>query len=252
MSTSNANKVTPLCVVCKSAGKSKAEYSSHWPRATNKPDAKTTCPYLLSVICGYCKGKGHTPKYCPNSYQNEKRKKEEQRFKNAEARLYMGVKTAEPPTSVTIKKQGKFSILATMMEEEEDNLARQAQEKHEAEQKEIERQKAFPTIASSVATKIKSGLTGWAAMAASKPKAVESKSNAASVETAIKSQPESQPKLLYNEFASLPMKNIKNAMSVVHTPKLVHDTTTTDYDQYDQYDEDIEQIHYESTSWADM
>ena len=63
---------TPYCSVCHSAGKSKAEYTSHYLRASKAPNAKTTCPYLLAITCGYCKGPGHTPKYCPVAMEKNK------------------------------------------------------------------------------------------------------------------------------------------------------------------------------------
>jgi len=49
------------CKVCKDAGKSEKEYTSHQPRDR---DGKTTCPLLLSLNCRKCGKKGHTIKYC--------------------------------------------------------------------------------------------------------------------------------------------------------------------------------------------
>lgn len=58
------HKSTAYCKVCHDAGKSKAEYTSHYVRQTPAPDSKIACPYLLSLECAYCRQKGHTPKYC--------------------------------------------------------------------------------------------------------------------------------------------------------------------------------------------
>ena len=55
----------PFCPVCRSAGKTEEEYSSHYVRASREPDAEVTCPLLLSRACHTCGEKGHTPKYCP-------------------------------------------------------------------------------------------------------------------------------------------------------------------------------------------
>ena len=53
----------PFCPVCKAAGKSQEEYTSHFVK--DRPDGTVVCPILLNQECGYCHEKGHTPKYCP-------------------------------------------------------------------------------------------------------------------------------------------------------------------------------------------
>jgi hypothetical protein len=54
-----------FCKVCKDAGKTESEYTSHWVNDMPGPNGKVVCPTLLSQKCKYCKEKGHTPKYCP-------------------------------------------------------------------------------------------------------------------------------------------------------------------------------------------
>ena len=56
---------TPFCKICYDAGKHKNMYSSHWVKSKPGPDGVVVCPYLLSLKCRYCKGKGHTPRCCP-------------------------------------------------------------------------------------------------------------------------------------------------------------------------------------------
>jgi hypothetical protein len=56
---------TPFCKVCFDAKKSKDEYTSHWVKSQPGPKGVVVCPYLLSLDCRYCKGKGHTPRGCP-------------------------------------------------------------------------------------------------------------------------------------------------------------------------------------------
>ena len=160
--------VTPYCSVCHSAGKSKAEYTSHYLRASKAPNAKTTCPYLLAITCGYCKGPGHTPKYCPVAM--EKNKAHAQQVKaQAQAQAPVQAK-AQAPVQAKAQKNG-FSILETLMEEEEATAERLANEKIEAAQKVIAHQQAFPTMgkAKTVAGPAQVGVS-WAALAA-KPKA---------------------------------------------------------------------------------
>ena len=63
-SSNNNNK--PFCKVCYDAGKPEREYTSHYVK--NKPgnEGKVICPYLLSLVCTYCKKQeGHTAKHCP-------------------------------------------------------------------------------------------------------------------------------------------------------------------------------------------
>ena len=53
-----------FCKVCKDAGKTNSEYTSHWIRNAPGPNGKVVCPTLLKQECKYCKKKGHTPKHC--------------------------------------------------------------------------------------------------------------------------------------------------------------------------------------------
>lgn len=50
------------CKVCRDAGKSEKDYSSH--NVKNKK-GNVICPTLLAQECKTCKQKGHTVKYCP-------------------------------------------------------------------------------------------------------------------------------------------------------------------------------------------
>lgn len=58
---------TPFCKICKDAGKSEKEYTSHYTHSKPGPDGVIVCPYLLSIECRYCHEFGHTPKYCKNA-----------------------------------------------------------------------------------------------------------------------------------------------------------------------------------------
>ena len=51
----------PNCKVCRDAGKSQQEYSSHWVRDKT---GRVTCPTLISQQCRNCGKSGHTIKYC--------------------------------------------------------------------------------------------------------------------------------------------------------------------------------------------
>ena len=53
-----------ICSVCRDAGKTEKEYTSHFVRDKPGSDGKVVCPLLLSLNCRRCGNKGHTFKYC--------------------------------------------------------------------------------------------------------------------------------------------------------------------------------------------
>jgi len=63
----NATARKPECKVCKDAGKTEAEYTSHWLRDKPGPDGVVICPTLLNNECRYCHEKGHFPSTCPKA-----------------------------------------------------------------------------------------------------------------------------------------------------------------------------------------
>jgi len=50
------------CAFCQTIGI--AAPHDHYVRASREPNARVTCPHLLSTECSFCKNKGHTAKYC--------------------------------------------------------------------------------------------------------------------------------------------------------------------------------------------
>jgi len=58
------SKKTSFCKVCYDAGKSEAEYTSHFVRSAPTGNSVITCPLLLAQKCRYCDQSGHTVKYC--------------------------------------------------------------------------------------------------------------------------------------------------------------------------------------------
>ena len=200
---------TPYCSVCHSAGKSKAEYSSHYLRESKAADAKTTCPYLLEITCGYCKGKGHTPKYCPVSKQKQAQQQTQkqaqqqtQAQQQAPATPPPSIRAAQVPNAPKKAARNKFALLQDVMDEEE-RIAEQAikaaeqaaEQAVQDQQKMREHQTAFPLITNETKTKSMSGhLTGWSAIAA-KPKQAQPKQAQAQQTQAQQAQPkQAQPK----------------------------------------------------------
>ena len=72
-----------FCKVCKDAGKTETEYTSHYVKDKT---GKTTCPTLLNQACKYCKQTGHTVKFCKTIKLNEKNKRRDEYYakKNSE------------------------------------------------------------------------------------------------------------------------------------------------------------------------
>jgi hypothetical protein len=53
------------CKVCYDAGRTIAEYTSHYVKDQPGPDGKVVCPTLLNQACRNCSKTGHTSSYCP-------------------------------------------------------------------------------------------------------------------------------------------------------------------------------------------
>jgi hypothetical protein len=59
----SGNQTKKFCKVCFDAGKTEAEYVSHYVR--DNIGGAVVCPTILNQQCNYCKNKGHTPSHCP-------------------------------------------------------------------------------------------------------------------------------------------------------------------------------------------
>lgn len=67
----------PFCTVCKNAGKTHSEYTSHFVRQTTHKLSPVTCPTILNNMCNHCSTKGHFPSDCPQLRRERKIQKEE-------------------------------------------------------------------------------------------------------------------------------------------------------------------------------
>ena len=66
-STNNTNSSSnnkPFCKVCKDAGCSESQYTSHFVKDQPGPNGKVVCPTLLNQACRICNQTGHTSSYC--------------------------------------------------------------------------------------------------------------------------------------------------------------------------------------------
>jgi len=107
----NNNKSTvKYCKVCHDAGKSEAEYQSHFTRENREPNSKVVCPTLLSLECRYCSNKGHTVKYCKMLEKNKNMLSRQERANNYRIE----------PEKNAIKSKQKTNIFDNLMEEEDE------------------------------------------------------------------------------------------------------------------------------------
>jgi hypothetical protein len=92
--SNNVNAIVKYCKVCHDAGKSEAEYRSHFIRESPAPTSLVVCPTLLALECRYCFNSGHTIKYCPTLKKHEK---------SELTNTYYGKATISPKKTLTSK-----------------------------------------------------------------------------------------------------------------------------------------------------
>ena len=105
---------TPFCKVCKDAGKSKEEYTSHYILSKPGPDGIVVCPHLLSLECRYCHAMGHTPKYCPKAKANNERREKMHGTGEVAAKAFNGKQMRtfmETPQPKPKKSTNRFASL---------------------------------------------------------------------------------------------------------------------------------------------
>jgi len=66
---------SPFCKVCRDAGCSEKEYTSHFVKSRGE----VICPTLLNQACRICKVNGHTSSYCPDRHQREEPRRDDYR-----------------------------------------------------------------------------------------------------------------------------------------------------------------------------
>ena len=98
--TSRRAPRTPFCGICKKAGKTQQEFTSHFVR--DAPNGKVVCPTLLSTECRYCHDMGHTKTHCPKLADKarrqslyEKKQRASDKKRKAEDRLRAQVEAAQ-------------------------------------------------------------------------------------------------------------------------------------------------------------
>jgi len=125
MSRNTYSKVsTPIrkyCKVCQDAGKTEAEFTSHFTRESPDPKSKVVCPTLLALECKYCYKPGHTVKYCSILKEKEKEaiRAEKKKAENSK-------KVLPAPGKNQGKNSNLFKILDSESDEEEESTVYKA------------------------------------------------------------------------------------------------------------------------------
>jgi hypothetical protein len=101
------------CQVCKAAGRSEKECSSHWVKDQN---GVVICPTLLSQECRYCGNKGHTTKYCAVLKNDE-----HERAKETKPVVVSKHKLAAATATIIVKlNKNKFNSLCLSDSDDDD------------------------------------------------------------------------------------------------------------------------------------
>lgn len=131
-SQSSKSAPKPFCKVCKDAGKSEAEFNSHFVKSEPGVKGVVICPTLLSQECTYCHRAGHTVGYCKVLQKFKKTKDAENR-----ARKYV-------PVPVVIPKAKANSIFDVLAESDEEPKAKITQQVRKVEE--------YPVLSTSMPT----------------------------------------------------------------------------------------------------
>ena len=149
----------PFCKVCHDAGKTEAEYTSHFVRSL--PDfngnTKVTCPVLAATECRYCYKMGHTTKFCPVIEENTKKAKKEKSM-SIQAHKYEQRSAAKMVSAPMVEKKygGAFAAFG----DESDD------EKPEPKQVVVAAVDEFPALVGlKTAPQVAKSAVSWAAMA---------------------------------------------------------------------------------------
>jgi hypothetical protein len=131
-SRSNTKKpvatATPFCVVCRDAGKSEKEYTSHFVKDQPGPNGKVVCPTLLNQACRICAKPGHTSSYCPE-YRGRREERYIEREPRREERYIEREREREP-------RRNTYEVLRNDTEDRDHEI----NERNDIYQREQERQ----------------------------------------------------------------------------------------------------------------
>jgi hypothetical protein len=107
-----------FCGVCKNAGLSEREYTSHFTKSMPGPKGIVVCPTILQNVCSFCKCQGHFKANCSELKRMNRRLREDE---VAAKRSHYATATATATATVSKKKQtqNRFALLDSDEEEEQ-------------------------------------------------------------------------------------------------------------------------------------
>jgi hypothetical protein len=151
----------PCCKVCKDAGKSAEEYSSHWPK---DKDGRVICSTLLSQECRYCGESGHTVKYCQKLVKDKAEKAKTEAFWDRQKRIKAHGETK--PTASVAPVTGRFALL--MDDDSSDESPRSP--KRTQKKALVALKEEFPALSSKVVASLPIVQSSWSQMLTTGPR----------------------------------------------------------------------------------
>jgi len=142
----------PCCKVCKDAGKSAEEYSSHWPKDNN---GRVICSTLLSQECRYCSESGHTVKYCQKLAKDKAEKAKTEAFWDRQKRIKAHAEVKATKPSAAVAPVSRFALL--MDDDDSDESPRSPKRT----QKKAPVKEEFPALSSKVAVSAPIVQSSW-------------------------------------------------------------------------------------------
>jgi hypothetical protein len=145
-SRNSTAKPETLCVVCRDAGKSEKEYTSHFVKDQPGSNGKVVCPTLLNQACRICGKTGHTSRYC-SQYRNRQVREEprrEERYIEREPRREERYIEREPRREERYierepRRHDRRDISYNRLHEDTERREREIRERDEQYQREQER-----------------------------------------------------------------------------------------------------------------
>jgi hypothetical protein len=105
----------PFCGVCKKAGKSEQEYTSHYTKSRPGPNGVTTCPLIMAAICKCCFTQGHFADHCSKRAVKDDRSKSKTLNIRVEINGSGGKKRGSGSTSAS---ENRFNVLRDLEDDD--------------------------------------------------------------------------------------------------------------------------------------
>ena len=154
----------PCCKVCKDAGKSAEEYSSHWPKDNN---GRVICSTLLSQECRYCSESGHTVKYCQKLVKDKAEKAKTEAFWDRQKRIKALAEAKVTKPSAAVAPMSRFALLMDDDSSDESPSRGPISPKRTQKKAPVEE---FPALSSKVVASLPIVQSSWSQMLTTGPR----------------------------------------------------------------------------------